>query len=100
MTPANLLAQHTRGLFPYESKFTWARAVAPSVPADAVPGDVFAHFGFPAVVTERLRSGMKAVPDRYEAHAWLPNSMAADEIAAGRFAAVPVQPRQTEAPQD
>lgn len=93
MTPQSLLALHTRGLFPYEAKFTWVRCVAPSVPGGTEAGDLVSHFGFPSVVSERQRSGMRAVPDRYVVHAWLPASLAAEEIAAGRFAEVAVQPR-------
>lgn len=95
MTAQDLFAQHTRGLFPYEEKFTWVRCVNPGMPGEHEVGDVVAHYGFPAVVTARYRSGFRGIPDRFEVHAWVPTSMAAEELAAGRFVPAAVQPPLT-----
>lgn len=94
MTAQDLLS-HARGLFIHDSEFVWTRCVFPSVPGGTEAGSIVQHFGFPAIVTERLRSGMRAIPDRYTCHAWLPASLLAEELAAGRFAAEPVQPKQS-----
>jgi hypothetical protein len=91
MTPAELLARHTKALFPTEAEFTYFRSNALGLSAVHDTGDLCAAFGFPAVV-ETWEQDARGAKLRATVGYWVPTSLSSSETAAGRSSLADPQP--------